>query len=78
MEWTWREIYLADLVDSLHTWLWMNSKDSKNKSKRPKTVVPEYISKSVKKGKSQANKQATGQVSMGIDDIKALLAKERK
>lgn len=76
-EWSWNEIYLADLVDTMHTWLWMNSKDGKNRSKRPKTVVPNYITRASKKAQGENNRAKTGQVSMDIDDIKNLLERRR-
>lgn len=76
--WGWREEYLADIADTLHNWVWMNSKEAKNKSKKPKTVIPDFVLKAQKKGKALQNRKSTSQVAMDIGDLKALLAKGRK
>lgn len=75
-EWGWKELYLAKAVDGINTLIWMNSKDAKNKSKRPKTVIPDSIMKEFKKANS--NNSATSQNNMTVEDMKAYLNRPRR
>lgn len=77
-EWGWKESYLASIADSTRMLIFMLSKDGGKKSKRPESVVPEFIRREANKSKSRNNIKATGQMVADIDDIKRLLAKERK
>lgn len=77
-EWGWKEAYLASIADSARMLIFMLSKDGDKKSKRPESVVPDFIRIEASKSKSRNNIEATGQMVADIDSIKQLLAKERK